>query len=81
MSSTENLNIYKPRIGDLVYIIDPGYPEPIKMGMGLVVGDTKIWPESHKQTHSTPVLWDRAIHYLDKPYWLLEVVQRAIQPS
>ena len=49
-----------PKTGDLVYIIDPDGDEPIMMGVGLVVGETK------KHEHapglawkiSTPVLWD-----------------------
>jgi len=75
-------DIHKPQTGDLVYIIDPDGIEPIKMGIGLVLGDTKIYLESHNQwTRSTPVLWDGVIHYLDRPYWILEVFRKAVQPS
>ena len=72
-------NIHKPKTGDMVYIIDPDGEEPIMMGVGLVVGETK------KHEHApglawkttTPVLWDGRVQYLDKPYWMLEVISRA----
>ena len=70
-------DINTPLPGDLVYIIDPDGVEPIKMGIGLVVGPTKIYStSSNKYTSTTPVLWDGTIQYLDKPYWMFEVIAR-----
>ena len=68
-------NLYKYKTGDLVYIIDPNNKEPIKMGIGLVVGETKINMESHNTwSPSTPVLWEGCVQYLDEPYWMLQVI-------
>ena len=69
------MNIHETQPGDLVYIIDPDGAEPIKMGVGLVVGETKIYPE-YARSPSTPVLWDGRVEYLDKPYWILQVISR-----
>jgi len=68
-----------PKTGDLVYIIDPAGEEPIMMGIGLIAGETK------KHEHApglawkstTPVLWDGRIQYLDKPYWMFEVISKS----
>ena len=70
-----------PKTGDLVYIIDPDGDEPIMMGFGLVVGETKMHESAPglgwKPT--TPVLWNGSVQYLDKPYWMLEVIVEAPQ--
>ena len=68
-----------PKAGDLVYIIDPVGEEPIKMGVGLVVGETKMYDSAPglDWKPSTPVLWDGRVCYLDKPYWMLEVISAA----
>ena len=69
------MSIHNPKSGDLVYIIDPNNKEPIKMGIGLVVGETKIHLDSHNHwTRSTPVLGNGKVEYLDKPHWILEVI-------
>lgn len=78
MKKMKNEKIHDPQKGDLVYIIDPDYPEPIMMGIGLVMGETRIYKESlNINTSSTPVWWEGRIHYFDKPYWMLEVLNRA----
>ena len=68
-----------PKPGDLVYIIDPVGDEPIKMGVGLFVGETKMREHAPGMgwKPSTPVLWDGKVFYLDEPYWMLEVLSRA----
>jgi len=71
--------INKPKTGDLVYIIDPEGDEPIMMGIGLVVGETKKHEHAPGVTWkiSTPVLWNGRVEYLDKPSWMLEVLSAA----
>ncbi len=68
-----------PKTGDLVYIIDPDGDEPIMMGVGLVVGETKKHDNAPGLAWkiSTPVLWDGRVQYLDKPCWMLEVISAA----
>tara|TARA_R100000808_G_C2141601_1_gene149423 strand:- start:1811 stop:2032 length:222 start_codon:yes stop_codon:yes gene_type:complete len=68
----------KPKIGDLVYIIDPNNKEPIKMGIGLVVGETESYYLNNIALGpTTPVLWEGQVEYLDEPYWMLEVISKA----
>jgi len=69
----------KPKTGDLVYIIDPVGDEPIMMGIGLVVGETRKHEHAPGVTWktSTPVLWNGRVEYLDKPSWMLEVLSAA----
>ena len=63
-----------PKTGDLVYIIDPNNKEPYKMGIGLVVGETKSYG-SDSRFRSTPVLWDGKVEYLGTNIWMLEVIK------
>ena len=67
------------KAGDLVYIIDPNGKEPFKMGIGVVVGETKVHDHgpSRDWKPTTPVLWDGKVCYLDEPCWMLEVLSRA----
>ena len=62
--------------GDLVYIIDPNNKEPYKMGIGLVVGETKSYG-SDSRFRSTPVLWDGKVMYLGTREWMFEVISNA----
>ena len=62
--------------GDLVYIIDPNNKEPYKMGIGLVVGETKSYG-SDSRFRSTPVLWGGKVMYLGTREWMLEVISNA----
>ena len=67
-----------PKTGDLVYIIDPDGEEPIKMGYGLVVGETKSYGTDPIYT-STPVMWNGKVEYLGTHEWMLEVISPSHQ--
>lgn len=69
-----------PETGDLVYIIDPNGEEPTMMGVGLIVGETKVYEHAPGMDWkpTTPVLWDGRVAYLDEPYWMFEVIKKAI---
>ena len=40
-----------PKTGDLVYIIDPNGKEPIMMGHGLVVGETRSYGSDYNKEY------------------------------
>lgn len=61
--------------GDLVYIIDPSGDEPYKMGIGLVIGETK--KHGTDWIRSTPVLWNGKVEYLDAEDWMFEIIKRS----
>ncbi len=70
-----------PKTGDLVYIIDPNGKEPIVMGHGLVVGETKSYGSDSK-FKSTPVLLTNGkIEYLGTNIWMLEVISGAVSST
>ena len=51
---------------------------PIKMGIGLVVGETESYYLNNIALGpTTPVLWEGQVEYLDEPYWMLEVISKA----
>tara|TARA_Y100000034_G_scaffold115691_1_gene153153 strand:+ start:360 stop:578 length:219 start_codon:yes stop_codon:yes gene_type:complete len=69
-----------PETGDLVYIIDPKGEEPTMMGVGLIVGETKVHESAPGLgwQPTTPVLWDGRVAYLDESHWMFEVIKKAI---
>ena len=69
----------KAKTGDLVYIIDPNNHEPIMMGVGLVVGETKSYGDygTMSPSASTPVLWNGKVEYLSAWDWMLEVINES----
>tara|TARA_R110002074_G_scaffold148580_1_gene300081 strand:+ start:1580 stop:1804 length:225 start_codon:yes stop_codon:yes gene_type:complete len=69
-----------PKTGDLVFIIDPDGEEPIKMGVGLVVGEAKKHVFEHARwpwKTAMPVLWGGRVEYLDIREWMFEVISEA----